>query len=297
MIQKLISTNKYDIKCPYSMSPIGICIHNTANDASAKNEISYMQSNNNEVSFHIAVDDFEEIQGIPFDRNGWHAGDGENGNGNRNHIAIEICYSKGGGDRFIKAEKRAAKVTAQLLKQFGWGINNVKKHQDFSEKYCPHRTLDMGWERFLNMIQSELNEGAAVIEEPTVIPNELYRVRKSWEDVVSQKGAYSILNNAIDECNKNVGHAVYDSKGNKVYPIENSTDKELNRYTEFGKCTITVNEIDFRSKPYVGSDNPVEGKYFKNESVNYDLVVITEFYTWISWVGGTGLRKIYAYNR
>ena len=45
---------------------------------------------------------------------------------------------------------------AQLLKQYGWGIGKVKKHQDFSGKYCPHRTLDMGWNRFLNMIQKEM---------------------------------------------------------------------------------------------------------------------------------------------
>ena len=87
------------------MTPIGICIHNTANDASAANEISYMISNNNEVSFHIAVDDKEAIQGIPFNRNAWHAGDGGSGTGNRKYIAIEICYSKSGGTRFTNAEK------------------------------------------------------------------------------------------------------------------------------------------------------------------------------------------------
>lgn len=161
IIQDLISSDKYGIKCPYLMNPIGIVIHNTANDASARNEITYMQSNNNEVSFHIAIDDLETIQGIPFNRNTWHAGDGGSGNGNRNYISIEICYSKSGGDRFAKAEQRAAKEVAALLKQYGWNINNVKKHQDFSNKYCPHRTLDMGWQRFLNMVQVELN-GQAV---------------------------------------------------------------------------------------------------------------------------------------
>lgn len=45
--QNLVSSSKYSVKCPYSMTPIGICIHNTANDASAANEISYMISNNN----------------------------------------------------------------------------------------------------------------------------------------------------------------------------------------------------------------------------------------------------------
>ena len=62
------------------------------------------------------------------------------GKGNMQGIAIEICYSKSGGDRFIKAEKNAAKFIAQLLKERGWGIDKVTKHQDYSSKYCPHRT-------------------------------------------------------------------------------------------------------------------------------------------------------------
>lgn len=155
----LIDSNKYGVKCPYSMTPKGICIHNTANDASALAERNNVNrwDNDAEVSFHIAIDDIEAIQLIPFNRNSWHAGDGGNGPGNRDYIAIEICYSKSGGNRFIKAEQRAAKEVAALLKEYGWSINNVKKHQDFSNKYCPHRTLDMGWQRFLNMIQAELN--------------------------------------------------------------------------------------------------------------------------------------------
>ena len=157
LVQSLIGADKYNIKCPYSMKPKGICVHNTANDASAKNEISYMKSNNMEVSFHVAIDDVEAIQGIPFNRNAWACGDGENGEGNRNYIQIEICYSKSGGTKFANAEKRAAKEIAALLKQYGWTINNVKKHQDFSNKYCPHRTLDNGWKRFLTMIEVELS--------------------------------------------------------------------------------------------------------------------------------------------
>ena len=157
LVQSLITQDKYGIKCPYSMQPKGICVHNTANDASAKNEISYMKSNNMEVSFHVAIDDVEAIQGIPFNRNAWACGDGANGEGNRNYIQIEICYSKSGGIKFNNAEKRAAKEIAALLKQYGWTINNVKKHQDFSNKYCPHRTLDNGWKRFLTMIEVELS--------------------------------------------------------------------------------------------------------------------------------------------
>ncbi len=157
IIQNLVLPSKYNIKCPYIMNPEFIVVHNTANDASAKNEVAYMINNNNKVSFHYAIDDKEIVQGIPENRNAWHAGDG-NGQGNRKGIGIEICYSKSGGKRFEEAEKLAAKFIAYKLNEKSWGIDKVKKHQDFSGKYCPHRTLDMGWQRFLNMVQAELNK-------------------------------------------------------------------------------------------------------------------------------------------
>lgn len=161
IISDLCPSSKYSIKCPYAMTPIGICIHNTANDASAKNEASYMLSNNNQVSFHYAVDDKEIVHCIPNDRNAWHAGDGGKGEGNRKYISIEICYSKSGGGRFEAAMENAAYLTAKLLRDYGWNISNVKKHQDFSGKYCPHRILsDYGWGYFLNLVREALGETA-----------------------------------------------------------------------------------------------------------------------------------------
>lgn len=161
--QNLVNSSKYNIKCPYTMNATRIVVHNTANDASAENEITYMIRNDNQVSFHYAVDDKEIVQGIPTNRNAWHSGDGANGIGNRQGIAIEICYSKSGGERFNKAEQNAAKFIASILKEKGWGIDKVTKHQDYSKKNCPHRTLELGWQRFLNMISAELN----VTNQPT----------------------------------------------------------------------------------------------------------------------------------
>lgn len=155
--QMLVPSSKYSIKCPYAMSADYITVHNTANDATANNEISYMRNNNLQVSYHFAVDDTEVVQGVPLNRNAWHAGDGANGTGNRRSIGIEICWSKSGGDRFIRAEQLAAKFIAQLLKERNWGLDRVRTHQSWSGKYCPHRTLDMGWDRYKNMIQAELN--------------------------------------------------------------------------------------------------------------------------------------------
>lgn len=173
IIKKLVPESKYGIKCPYSMTPTRIVVHNTANDATARNEIAYMTNNNYETSFHYAVDDKEIVQGLPLDRNGWHSSDG-NGKGNREGIAIEICYSKSVGDRFIKAEENAVDLIVYLLKKYNWGIDRVTKHQDYCGKYCPHRTLDMGWNRFINMIKAKLEDNSQI---STNVVNCYYKVR------------------------------------------------------------------------------------------------------------------------
>ena len=86
-----ISSSKYSKKCPYSMRPQYITVHNTANDASARNEVSYMRNNSSSTSYHVAVDDKEVVIAAPFNRNCFHAGDGRYGTGNRKTIGIEIC--------------------------------------------------------------------------------------------------------------------------------------------------------------------------------------------------------------
>lgn len=136
--QMLVPESKWGIKCPYPMTAEHITVHNTANKASAYNEISYMISNDSTTSYHFAVDDKEVIQAIPVNRNAFHAGDGATGNGNRKSISIEICYSLNDADieKFKKAEQLAAKFIAQLLDERNWGIDKVKKHQDWSGKYC-----------------------------------------------------------------------------------------------------------------------------------------------------------------
>ena len=139
------------------MKPTRIVIHNTANDASAANEVAYMHRNKNKVSFHFAVDDVEIIQALPLNRNSWNAGDGSNGEGNREGISIEICYSKSGGEKWLKAVENAAKLTANLLDFYGFGIDKVTKHQDYSGKHCPHRILDeYGWDNFIALVESYL---------------------------------------------------------------------------------------------------------------------------------------------
>lgn len=223
----LVDSSKYGIKCPYEMTPKYVVIHNTYNDASAANEIAYMRRNDNEVSFHYAVDDKEIVQGIPENRNAWHAGDGGKGEGNRYGIAIEICYSKSGGAKFDAAEKNAAEFAAYLLKQYGWGVDHLKKHKDFNGKNCPHRTLDLGWARFVDMVQDYLDGTVPEEKEaPKYIPGKIYKIQVDALSVRVDAGTdakrktYDQLTTNAKEHAYGTGHL---KKGTSVTCLETKT--------------------------------------------------------------------------
>ena len=167
--ENLLSPSKYDLKVPVESCAKDmkyIVVHNTANDASAANEVAYMIRNDSSTSFNAAVDDKEIVIGIPLNRGAFAAGQRD---GNAHGIHIEICYSLSGGTRFDKAEKNAAEYIAKLLTERKWDISHVKKHQDFDGKYCPHRTLDKGWQRFLNMVKGYMT--ASTPAKPTPKPS------------------------------------------------------------------------------------------------------------------------------
>lgn len=54
-----------------------------------------------------------------------------------------------------------------------------------------------------------------------------YRVRKSWADAPSQKGAFKSLENAKKCADENPGHSVFDGNGNKIYPADSSAKKSV----------------------------------------------------------------------
>lgn len=279
--KNLVSKDKYGIKCPYPMNPKYVVIHNTANDASAEEEIAYMIRNNNEVSFHYAVDDKVIVQGLPEDRNAWHCGDGGNGDGNRNGIAIEICYSKSGGDRFDKAEKNAAELAAHLLTQYKMPISNLKTHRDFNGKYCPHRTLDKGWDRFVKMVKDntwQKDAGASAPPKPTVPPKPTatYRVRAAgvWYDPVTELTDYAgvfgspISDVAIKVSAGSVKYRVHIRGGSWLpYVTGYNINEPNNGYAGDGKpidavevyYTTPKGQIDRKAKYRVA---PLNGDYF-----------------------------------
>ncbi len=234
IIEKIVPENKYNIKCPNTMTPKGITVHNTANDASARNEISYMTNNDYEISFHFAVDDKEAVQGLPLNRNGWHASDG-NGPGNRTTIAIEICYSKSGGEKFDKAEKNAAELIAYLLKKYGWDISVVKRHYDYApnKKYCPHRTMDMGWDRFLNMVKNAMGENQTTVDNQVNVYYRVKTLRDGWLPEVKNLDDYAGYKNSPI-----TGLAIKTDKGSIRYRVHLSGKGWLSYVTGYNISDI-----------------------------------------------------------
>lgn len=162
-IVNMFKPSMYHINAPYAMTPKYITIHNTGNTASARNEAAYMNSNSNYTSYHVAIDDKEAVQVVPFNRNAWHAGDGQ-GQGNRASIGIEICYSMDNGysgamsARYKQAQENAALYVAYVLHQYGWGTDRLRQHWNWSGKDCPHKMrAHNGWGAFVARVQAHLN--------------------------------------------------------------------------------------------------------------------------------------------
>jgi N-acetylmuramoyl-L-alanine amidase CwlA len=277
IVQNLAPESKYPIKCPYFMNPTRIVVHNTANDAPAKNEIAYMIRNNNQVSFHYAVDDVEVVQGIPENRNAWHCGDGS-GKGNREGIAIEICYSKSGGAKFIKAEENTVELIVDILKRYGWGVDKVTKHQDYNGKYCPHRTLDMGWSRFIKMISDKLNAKPVVTASTTIKKGDKVKVNKGAKDYNGTSIASFVYSGTytVDELKGN--RAVLDKKG--ICTAFNVKDLTLAKTTTTATPKIQVGstvKLNKGAKTYTGGNlaSFVYNRKHKVKEISGSRVVIT----------------------
>ena len=168
--QKLVGSWNYGAKCPYAMDADSVTVHETDNNASANNEVSYMIGNTDQVSYHVAIDEKEAVQGIPFDRNTWNAGDGDSGHGNRKSISFEICrnYNQSQGtnitgtqlEQYKKAKANAIKVIAQVMLEQGIPANTstVRSHYDRSEKNCPSKMRNDGqWIAFRDAVIKEYN--------------------------------------------------------------------------------------------------------------------------------------------
>lgn len=77
-----------------------------------------------------------------------------------------------------------------------------------------------------------------------------YRVRKSWADASSQKGAFKSLENAKKCADDNLGHSVFDESGKAVYTGAAAFVPYMVR--------VSISDLNIRKAP--GTDKPKTGK-------------------------------------
>jgi len=160
----------------YAMKPEYITIHqtgNTSKGANAEMHNRYVHSVAPNPSWHYTVDGGTSdgkkapviYQHLPLTENGWHAGDGTNGTGNRKSIAIEICINSDGN--LAKAEDNGAWLCAKLIREVGTlkaFPACMKQHYDWSKKNCPAqiRGRKNGWANFLAAVEAHLKTEAEI---------------------------------------------------------------------------------------------------------------------------------------
>ena len=154
----------------------------------------------------------------------WTSGNADNDN---QAITIEVANCGGAPDWKV-SEKAIAKLIdlcvdiclrndIEKLNYTGDARGNLTRHNMFQATTCPGAYLQSKFPFIAEEVNKRL-ETQKNKNDLATANKELYRVRKNWSDSKSQKGAFSILDNAI-KCAKAAGaeYEVYNSQGVAVY--------------------------------------------------------------------------------
>lgn len=170
------------------ITPTSITIHQTGNiGAPAKNNHNYQKNCNKNgdriASWHFTVDDKEIYQSQSTNYKCYHAGCT---NGNNTSIGIEICMFND-AERQKQAYLNAIELVKILLKYYGWGIDKVKRHYDWTKKNCPTWLISgkygYTWDWFKKQIQNQ------TISTPNINTFKPYLARCTASTLNCRKGA------------------------------------------------------------------------------------------------------------
>ena len=116
-------------------------------------------------------------------------------------------------------------------------------HRWFANKSCPGDWLYSRLDDLAEKVTSNLSGGSTSAEKKEV----LYRVRKTWTDAKSQKGAYKVLKNAKACADKYEGYSVYDEKGKVIYA--GKTKKEESTSFKPYLVEVSISNLNIRKGP------------------------------------------------
>lgn len=109
----------------------------------------------------------------------------------------------------------------------------ITVHRWFANKSCPGNWLYARLGDLATKVTAQLGDTTTT---PAPTTSTLYRVRKTWSDSKTQKGAFKVLSNAKKCADDNAGYSVFDEKGNVVYTGKQTVVKKT--VTELAKEVI-----------------------------------------------------------
>ncbi len=101
----------------------------------------------------------------------------------------------------------------------------ITVHRWFANKSCPGDWLYNRLGDLAKQVTAAL--GGASAGTVSTGGSAWYRVRKSWSDASSQKGAFRDLSNAKKCADANGGYKVFDGSGNQLYPAATTASKSI----------------------------------------------------------------------
>lgn len=215
-------------------------------------------------------------------------------------VTIEVSNCQNGGNWLVsdRVLNTLIDLVTDICKRNGiknctytGGTDGVlQMHRWYAQTSCPGPYLGSKFSYIASEVNKRLKGGNYTAK--TVA--DLYRVRKSWEDSKSQKGAFKNLNSAIDLAKKHK-YKVFDSNGKQVYPKVKSAKKTNSNGAKFIKYEnwtgITQDVCNVRSAP--NTNAPIVAQYQKNKPINYDSVYECDGYRWISYIGASSGKRRY----
>ena len=150
-------------------------------------------------------------------------------------VTIEVANSANGGNWPVSDRTLATLIDLVTDICRRNGIRNctytggkdgvLQKHEWYANTNCPGPYLGSKFSYIASEVNKRLSGNSS--SSGGTSTSSLYRVRKSWSDVKSQKGAFIDFDNAKKCANANAGYKVFDAGGNEVYPNKSTSSKSI----------------------------------------------------------------------
>lgn len=264
-IKQSILTKNDCYKSGRTIKPVGMQLHTIGTAQNSSSALaSYWNQSGVSACVHYCIDAETEglvLQFLPDNRRSWADG----GFGNGNLITVELMesdymkYTSGSSYSITNSSKFKSDVTrayntavaffAKKCKEYGWdptaklsnGLYVVSSHDEGRRAGLSTSHVDPThiWNKY-GWTMDQFRKDVKAAMTGTVMP--CYRVRKTWKDEKSQKGAYSSLTNAKKNCP--LGYQVFDVNGKSVYTpkanLDTLTAKQLSALSEEERIKIVA---------------------------------------------------------